>query len=61
MTTKQLRQGVSSANRVVRNLKLDTRPGQDVSEALRDIDELFGMDEASICLLYTSPSPRDRS
>jgi len=48
MTNKQLRQGVSSANRVVRKLKLNTRPGQDVSEALREIDELPGMDEVSV-------------
>ncbi len=48
MTNKQLRQGVSRANRVVRNLKLATGPGQDVSGALREIDELPGMDEVSI-------------
>jgi len=47
MTTKQLRSGVSLANRVVRNLKLNTRARQDVSGALREVDELFGMDEVS--------------
>lgn len=48
MKQKQYRAGVSSANRVVRHLKLGPKPGADVSAAVREIDELFGIDEVSV-------------
>lgn len=45
---KKYRQGVSETNRIVRSLKLDQDSESSVSDAIREIDSLYGIDEVSV-------------
>jgi hypothetical protein len=54
MSAKTHRQGVSEANRVVRNLKLEKSPEPNLAAAAAEIDKLYGMDEVTLAQEGTS-------
>jgi|TARA_Y100001949_G_scaffold173328_1_gene178718 hypothetical protein len=41
------RLGVSEVNLVVRHLKLDLNPSSDIEEAIKEIDQIYGLDSVS--------------
>jgi len=48
MTHKEHRPGISDASCVVRNLKLAGAKDRDIGAAIREIDEMAGIDEVSV-------------
>ena len=48
MNRKAHRPGVAEASRVVRHLKLETSPEQNLAIAIAEIDQLVGIDEVAL-------------
>ena len=50
----------SDNKRIIRALEVYKLSGENMSSLLGQVDKNFLLDKYNLCLLYTSPSPRDR-